>query len=247
MMRIGIADPWRDGRMCLVCMHGGENVVRNPRTRENLETKSSRAGGCHVTSSEIQPVPDIKHPKPVGTVIAPVFDRGERLMPVSSGPVAAYLTEEEGLQIVLQELQRYGLKMSLQDVQFGMDERPLRIDLMDPDRHVAIEFFSESDIPGDNPRDRFLADLRPRALDLANRAAEQGNDIYLGVMYDPATHYYVGRGFIPSGDDEEDQQREEQARLRAEADRLKALEESKQILREQVKYFTDWLAAQGVI
>ena len=191
------------------------------------------AGGCHATTTEIQPAPAIKHPAPVGTVIAPVFDRSERVIQVSSGPVAAYLTEEEGLQIVLQELQRCGLNMSLSDVQFGTDEQPLRIDLMDPDRRVAVEFFSESDISGDNPRDRFLADLRPRALNLASSVAEQGNDIYFGVIYDPATFYYVGRGTRPWKEYEEAEK--------------KALEKSKQILREQVKSFTDWLAAQGVI
>jgi len=94
--------------------------------------------------------------------------RAESQKPEIAPPV--FLTEEEARQIIIEELQKAGVKLSAQDVElkdvhikpksrsnvmtkggksevvhYGEDARPFRVDLMDADRRVAVEFVSQAD------------------------------------------------------------------------------------------------------
>lgn len=107
---------------------------------------------------------------PVAAIVAPIFNHGEGI--ATTGRVVAtppvFLTEEEARQVIRDELARAGLKMPLQQVvvkglggkpdnsSIGVarDRKPhiptladepyvLVVDLLDPDKHIAVKFVSE--------------------------------------------------------------------------------------------------------
>jgi hypothetical protein len=188
---------------------------------------------------------DSKSPAELGAaIIAPIFGHGEGRA-FSGGVVASneFLSEEEALQVITEELSQAGIDVSNRsvelkeiriprrregdklepgwwDTQFceGSTGKPLNVDILDRKHRVAVEYVSESDYfnQGGQKSDSTVQRFwfREVAGHVAQKVGIQGRGIHFGVFYDPC-----GRPVV----------------------------ESKRLLRLQVKDFIDWLKGQGVI
>ncbi|MHC4696712.1 MAG: hypothetical protein ACYTFA_08225 [Planctomycetota bacterium] len=180
-------------------------------------------------------------------------DRGFLACVAVAPPV--FLSEEEALQVIEDELAQYGLDMSERNVELGsvviqgmdlerkydwVSERqmldlvkisePLEVDLTDPQGKVGLEYVAQADtfrLGGDFALPKY--DLKTVADSVSQQVRKQGKGLYFGALYDP------------SG--------ELDARLRwARGEkRDEAQTECKRLLRLQVKSFVEWLKGQGVI
>jgi hypothetical protein len=159
-----------------------------------------------------------------------------------------FLSEEEALQVIREELAPRGVDLSEKGTQ------PRDLDGADPKHAVAVEFVSASDYALDhddegNPRSWWRPEVRSsvQCYDLKGVAQSppgwmkrRARGMRLGVFYDPMTRFTQQRS--PTGDQswEELQKARDEARRQAQA-------ASRELLRQQVKDFVDWLKAQGVI
>jgi hypothetical protein len=166
-----------------------------------------------------------------------------------------YLSEEEALQIIREQLEAHGLQMSEQDVamgsvmveglglvdrydwltktrerRFGEITEPLEVDLKDPRRDVCVEYVDEWDAMrmggGDSVRSFQPSSV---ARSVSEQVREDGDGVYFGAFYDPSED-------LPT------ELRDGHGNWRDEAEA-----ECKRLLRQQVKGFTEWLKGQGVI
>ena len=195
-------------------------------------------------------------------VVAPIFVHGEGRG--ASGCIIlvppVYLSEEDAFQIIREEMALHGVNLvkaeaappnaylpprfafvgvtgntlapEFQDADLGQRRLP---DLIDENRRVAVEYVAVEDYLVDLalhdavPKATVIEDhCRDMAQEVANRVQHYGQGVYFGAFYDPTTS--------PGRHVEDRDQAERDAR-----------EESKRLLREQVKDFADWLKAQGAI
>lgn len=220
-------------------------------------------------------------------IVAPIFEhgtgRGATGCVVVSPPV--FLSEEEAMQIIREELAKHGIRLKDGKVLEGVrlcprswrDEqengkvaeeididndpewrtvcekepamrlrfapKPLKLDGMDSDKKVAVEFISESKyrdsggtLDGGTAMEHDFIDA---AKYVAGKVEKEGKDcIYFGVFYDPAVE-------SPSWFDDDLENTKTQADLKSGAKDAK--EESKKLLREQVQDFAGWLKEKKVV
>ena len=208
-----------------------------------------------------------KAPAAKAAVVAPIFAHGEGRGAVGCVAVSppVFLSEEEALQVITEELTAAGLKIStpekpipgvtttqrmedyhqtgekwVAETKETGEPLPLRADAEDAGRHVAVEFVSHEDYHElGGPMSMSTAqgfDFKKVAAEVADTVSKKGAGLYFGALYDPAA-------------------RPDWKKVRAEKSdekRWKAMEseaeaESKRLLRLQVKDFVDWLKGQGVI
>ncbi len=225
-------------------------------------TTASATGPAQATTRRGQLIP-------IAAIVAPIFEHGDGRAATGCMVIAppVFLAEEEARQIIREELQKFGLQFSKHDVEFKdiqmksigwtLDDqltynrveisRPLGIDLIDADRHVAVQYIATADcIPPDPPEDvpgpvsssGQEYNFKKTAITIADKLKSDGNDHYFGVFYDPGNHIdhtaLKGKPFL--------------ARLTAErAAEAEAKKKSKEQLRQQVRDFAEWLRQRGVI
>jgi hypothetical protein len=205
--------------------------------------------------------------------VAPVFRHGEGRANFggSPGPPAyVFLNEQEAFSIIREELAREGIRFDQNDVlvrgvqisdrrrkylepcfyrkkgkeivvEVPNTGKPYSADMKDSTNNVVVEYVSldeNRDLGG--VRDAGTGsrnDLSDTAAYVCERVRRQAKDsIYYGAFYDPAV--LLNRKAADTSEDP--------WQVSPEVNR-KALQESKQLLRAQVKDFADWLKAQGVI
>jgi hypothetical protein len=214
----------------------------------------------------VQAGDDAAKAQPAAAVVAPIFKHGEGRGATGCVAVAppVFLSEEEAVAVIVEELSKAGLKMTAKEVPIegvrfcerfsfytngGVQvmnvperERPLIVDLMDRERGVAVEFISRRDyFPLGGVRSGSRAqsyDFPQVAKQVAADVERKGPPLRLGLFYDPAVPDDKGRRIDWGDEDTNEDFRKATAKPRAEAKRL---------LRLQVKDFVDWLKGQGVI
>lgn len=234
-------------------------------------------------------------PSAKAAIVAPIFEHGGGRATagcmVSAPPV--FLSEEEALLVITDELTSAGLKVTASNVPLegvkirrreitysevnGVEKqkvrevswtgKPLVVDIEDNGHRVAAEFVSVKDyfdLGGTNSHSSVQDyNLKVAAQSVAKSVGKSGHGVYFAAFYDPVTDIDMGRlpspnppsetGVARNGDASTSQT---QAAL---ADRQKAWDkawkearaaataESRELLRQQVKDFVDWLKGQGVI
>ncbi len=193
-------------------------------------------------------------------VVAPIFQhgdgRGATGCVVVSPPI--FLSEEEALQIITEEFSRAGIEVtgknvdlegvSIQWLEFeykleddilqkefyeiGMAS-PLVADLVDENRAIAIEYVSMHDY-NQVRREASLSsvssyDTQEVAQAVASTVEKEGKSVYFGTFYDPMVRF-----------EHDSASSWEEAEAAGEA-------EAKELLRQQIQDFIEWLQAQGVI
>lgn len=205
------------------------------------------------------------------TIVAPIFEHGEGRGAegclVITPPV--FLSEEEAMQILREELAQHGIRLKAghvlkgvslpgrcwqeeltegkdgeKDVKFTVveiaDRKPLKLDGVDPDKHVAVKFVSRReycDLGG--PKDGSTVtsyDFKDVARYVVDHAKKHGrNPVVLAVFYDPLGEMSE-RGDWGEGWRED--WKEEEKRRKA---------ESKVKLRQQAQDFAAWLKKEKAI
>ena len=212
-------------------------------------------------------------------IVAPIFEHGKGRASTGCVVIAppVFLTEEEARQIIVEELAKAGLKMSAKDVElkdvrikpkspfgfvtrdgkrevvkYGDEARPLVVDLMDPDRHIAVEFVSEDDyyeLGGEMPRSTVHDyDFKKISEGVADQIKSGGKGNFFGVFYEPTS--LIEHRRRPTADElkgkNEKEQQEVWQKIWKEAQE-EARKSSREELRKQVKDFAEWLRQRGVI
>jgi hypothetical protein len=206
------------------------------------------------------------HPK--AAVVAPIFEhgngRGATGCVVVVPPV--FLSEEEALQVIAEELSQSGIKITSKNVVlegvtiprrrerfrsfkegFKVDVEndpekaaPLAADGMDDTLRVAVEYVSESDyFDLGGPRSFSTVqsyDFKKVAVGIAQAVENKGPGVYFGTFYNPMPEIDPGR--TGSRQDWTERWR----RMHEEGGT-----EARRLLHLQVKDFIDWLKGQGVI
>jgi hypothetical protein len=231
---------------------------------------AASVGGCS------EP-PSAQHPgngTPAQAIVAPIFEHGEGRGAVGCVVVSppVFLSEEDALQVIHEELARAGLEPTVRDtelwsvvipkrqqelrvdwisgrwdmsssiVEVAGTGRPLEVDLLDPERAVAVEYVSTSD------HERMWIrtfrstvrgfDLKEAAQWLSEKTQGQEEAVHLGVLYDPASRVRFRWSRDDGSSDNDPQAFKTAEEARAGSQRL---------LRQQVRDFVDWLKGQGVI
>lgn len=185
----------------------------------------------------------------VASLVAPIFAHGEGRG--STGCIVinppVFLSEEEALQVIREELGRRGVRLGgpaqLPGVTFrrpaGEAQQPLVADGVDRRRNIGVEFVSEGDeevlVDRDPDGSRYFSSVTGHAFkelaqDVAARVRAQGpRELRFGVFYDP-----VARAGERSWRDWE-------------RNRGRAAARSRQQLRAQVVDFVSWLIGQGAL
>jgi hypothetical protein len=125
---------------------------------------------------------------------------------------------------------------------------PLTVDLFDPGRRIAVEYVSRSDdqdLGGPEYGPDVLStvssfDLKDVAESVASRVQADATGVCFAAFYDPLCTASPAIDWISQVTGTPRRQSWEEAIESAEL-------ESRRLLRQQVKDFVDWLAAQGVI
>jgi len=189
-----------------------------------------------------------------GAIVAPLFEHGKGRAAtgcvVTAPPV--FLSEEEALQIIRDELARHGLTMAApgpgRTGTVGLSSDPL--DLVDAEGKVMVEFVSQADterLVGDG--NSFWThstvssyDFRKAGKVMRARLRSRGPVGHAGVFYDPANSMPSPRS--SSGSYPVDPEDIHKAWEKA---RVTAADKSKDELRQQVADFAVWLKKQGVL
>ncbi len=212
-------------------------------------------------------------------IVAPVFEHGKGRASTGCVVIAppVFLTEEEARQIITEELAKAGLKMSAKDVElkdvrikpkspfnivirdgnreivkYDGETRPLVVDLMDPDKHIAVEFVSESDyleLGGEMPMSTVHDyDFKRVSEAVAGEIKTSGKGNFFGVFYEPTS--LVEHRRHPTAEElkgkNEKEQQEIRQRFWKEAEE-EARKGSRAELRKQVQDFAEWLRQRGVL
>ncbi len=195
--------------------------------------------------------------KAAAAIVAPIFEHGEGRgatgCVVVTPPV--FLSEEEALQIIREELRLAGLELESRDVVLDGVTLPPKpasswdagvpggkappVDAGDARGRVAIEFVSDADyfawggVPSGVSAQSW--DFKSVAKDVAAAVGAKGRGVYFGVFYDP-------------GDARDDAIYGDARGGREYRDSRTSRElQSRRMLRLQVKDFADWLKGQGVL
>jgi hypothetical protein len=210
-------------------------------------------------------------PRSVRAAVAPLFRHGDgkadaqeprKYAMLACVAVAApfYLTEEEALLVIAEELAAAGLidlarNEPLPQVVIAGHEvvteydlvadrhrsrlepvrRPLVVDLFDAERRIAIEYVAVTDflLLGGRDNGAWTAELTTVVGPLNRAVHDQAPDVWFASVYDPVV-WESFDGFASTRDN-------------GPGDRVPAAELARQRLRDQVKDFVDWLRGQGVI
>ncbi|MBI5536671.1 MAG: hypothetical protein HY898_28385 [Deltaproteobacteria bacterium] len=195
---------------------------------------------------------------PAAAVVAPIFQHGDGRGATGCVVVAppVFLSEEEALQIIREELARVRLSLPQSKVPVPGVELPaiddeintprrsappspqqLKVDAADTVRGVAVEFVSGQDalaMQGHSMSSVQGFDTRGAAESLAKSVRETGRSkMYFGVLYDPISHVDF-RDPSTQGRPWEEMSKE-------------AKDASRKLLREQVQDFVQWLRTQGAL
>ena len=200
-------------------------------------------------------------------VVAPIFEHGEGRG--ATGCIAVsppvFLSEEEALQVITEELTNAGVQVTGTDVVLEgvtipqhietyrhvgdrFEEKveeipgtePLSVDIKDDEHRIGVEFVSKSDYfklgGAMSPSTAQEYDFKQVARDVAKAVGQKGKGIYFGTFYDP----------IPEVD-WKSLRTEKDWQKRWEAAKTREGAEAKRLLRQQVQGFIDWLKGQGAI
>jgi hypothetical protein len=203
---------------------------------------------------------------PQAAIVAPIFEHGEGRGAVGCVVVTPppFLSEEDALEVIVQELSDVGVlvtkrnailptvtiplrhevaarrdgKLAREVREIAGKVRALNVDALDEKHNVAVEFVSESDyfkvggvLTNSTVQEYAFKEV---AGYLAQQVGKKAEGLRFGVFYDPL-HW-------PDIRDDHAMYPGEKWLLLQEAK-----EESKRLLRLQVKDFIDWLKGQGVI
>ena len=206
---------------------------------------------------------------PASPIVAPLFVHGEGRgvtgCIVITPPV--FLSEEEALQVITEELKKRGIELSEKNVEWDVsvpwgrdwtglretptdteqylakdsnERKPLKLDALDPKHKIGVEYVSKYE--GMEPNRGSTVDeydTAQAAVALSRAVKQEGKKgIYFGVFYDPLGQVEERHARAASA---------ATALKRWEMARKKVREESIELLRQQVKDFIDWLKAQGAI
>lgn len=210
-------------------------------------------------------------------LVAPVFEHGNGVVEGrgAMGCVAvaapAYLSEEDAIQVITEELSQHGLDLTKRNepladviihgrkVEFAFDwtrqthglhvedaTGPLRIDLLDPVRHIGVEFVNATEYEelGGPDGSGWTVDLKATAGRVGDAVRTQGEGICVGLFYDPVRSYTF---FPPPAKADNPQPENDNRQPRWAATPEAAREESRLLLRMQVRDFVDWLKGQGIL
>jgi len=215
-------------------------------------------------------------PEPAAAaVVAPIFEHGDGRGATGCIIVAPpiFLSEEEALQVIDEELAEYGLELAEKDVEMkdvqlprrwrvpvkdGEDwklvhfdvprsAKPLIADLQDPDKKVAVEYLSTDDyfLLGGAPDMSSVQDydFTEIAQLVADKVKDNGEGVHFGILYDPMVK---GKSGLLGDDFWADDGAEKDAAPEPPVPETPKTR-SVRLLRMQVRDFADWLKAQGVI
>ena len=211
----------------------------------------------------------------VGTVVAPIFEHGKGRGATGCVVVAppVFLSEEEGMQILREELAKHGVKLgasvTLKDVavptrsehfrvveepdgkrrfeeeivEDKQNAKPLTLDGADPAKRVGVEFVSRADYFE-------LGGTRSRSTVQSYDLKGVAELLAKRVKDEGKERLYVGLFYDPVATVEREELRRETgedwetARRRSESRRR---DEAKKLLRQQAEDFAGWLKEQKVL
>lgn len=183
-------------------------------------------------------------------IVAPIFLHGEGrgvIGCVVENP-PAFLSEEEALDIIREELAAAGITTWSEDTTlptvwvperarpFDADSPPggpkpltarrLQVDMMDEEQHIAVEYVSLADYNALRTSGGAWSSVQEYNLpevarDISHYVEEQGKDLYFGAFYDPVAERSWENSSSAPG--------------------------SRELLRQQVQDFIEWLEGQGVL
>jgi hypothetical protein len=199
------------------------------------------------------------------TIVAPLFEhgdgRGATGCIVVSPPV--FLSEEEAMQIIREELAKCGVKLGkgsklksvhiphrllelstgkITEVETATSQ--LKLSGEDDAKKIAVEFISKEhyrDVGGPSTRASVHPyDFKEVAQYVATKVREQGKDaVYLGMFYDPVAREPDSK----TPDNETGADRKKRRQKDEEARKAQA----KDLLRQQVQDFAAWLKEKKVV
>jgi hypothetical protein len=205
-------------------------------------------------------------------IVAPIFNHGEGRGAIGCIVMAppVFLTEEDALQVIQDELSKAGIELTSTNValsEVAIKKRikryerkgnesitrveevepatSLKLQLADPKRHVGIEFVGHTNYGAVGGASSMSTvqdyDFKDRANFVAQQVRVKSRGLYVGVLYDPAAPMSQ-----PKLTSEEWKDRDLVQRRRKEAyeqGRASARED----LRKQVQDLAAWLKQQGAV
>ncbi len=206
-------------------------------------------------------------PKKLAALVAPVFEHGEGRGSFGCVSVTppAFLSEDEALVVIKEELGKYGInfdkeKVLLDNIKIAYGKeparkndnlkkdklQPLEIDRMDSDKNIYIEYVSIADyflLGGDR------SDFSIQTFDFKQVAKETRKKLNRNIKHGVYCVFY-DPFFSPDYKDIIDNMRNngrDASRDMMEVVHKKGIESSKAQLRQQVQDFADWLKEKKVI
>lgn len=210
-------------------------------------------------------------------LVAPVFEHGNGVaagrgaMGCIAVAAPVYLSEEDAIQVITEELSQHGLDLTKRNeplaeviihgrkVESAFDwasqthglhvedvTGPLRIDLLDPVRHIGVEFVNATEYEelGGPDGSEWAVDLKATAARVGDAVRTQGEGLCVGLFYDPVRSCSL-LALPAKADSREPEEDNRQSQWAATSE--EAREESRRLLRMQVRDFVDWLKGQGVL
>jgi hypothetical protein len=201
--------------------------------------------------------PKIKNVNSIKTtaLVAPIFEHGEGRGSIGCISVAppVFISEEEAMVIIKEELSKNGIAMDKKKIlikevkiqpgtpftgnltsQKVVEAKPLEIDLQDSNKSINVEFVSQQDYVqlGGQPSLGSVSgfDMKKVAKQVRNQIQLNTKQGVFGVFYDPLPSRWSGS---PS------------SKQRIEYEQSKT--EARDLLRQQVQDFANWLKEQKVI
>jgi hypothetical protein len=245
-------------------MSGCEGQPGSPNGGGGAQTQPSAAGA---------PADEAAHVRGnMKAIVAPIFNHGEGRGATGCVVIAppVFLTEEDALQVIQDELSKAGIDLTSRKVvlpevaikarierwetkgnklDIRQEEvetsKPLELQLADPKRHVGIEFVGEANyyaVGGASSGSTVQRyDFKDRANFVAQQVRAKSRGLYVGVLYDPgATAPQPQLTLDECQDRDLVQRRYKQAE---EQGRASARED----LRKQVQDLAAWLKQQGAV
>jgi hypothetical protein len=205
-------------------------------------------------------------------IVAPIFSHGEGRGAIGCIVIAppVFLTEEDALQVIQDELSKAGIELTSRKVvlpEVAIKKRieryerkgnesitrveevepatPLKLQLADPKRHVGIEFVGHANyhaVGGASSMSTVHSyDFKDRANFVAQQVRVKSRGLYVGVLYDPAA-----TAPQPELTSEEWKDRDLVQRRRKEAGE-QGRASAREDLRKQVRDLAAWLKQQGAV
>jgi len=208
----------------------------------------------------------------IKAIVAPIFDHGKGRGAIGCVVMAppVFLTEEDALQVIQDELSKAGIELTSQRivlsevpikarieryerkgnegitrVEEGEPATPLKLQLADPKRHVGIEFVGQANyhaVGGASSMSTVHSyDFKDRANFVAQQVRAKSRGLYVGVLYDPAVPVPQLQLTSEQWKDRDLVQR--RYKEAGEQGRASARED----LRKQVRDLAAWLKQQGAV